>query len=280
MSRGIIRSRARFESRALDPIIRIVNSTDSNNSRAGSPAWRDEQLADPHAVPDKAARVQRMFSAIADSYDLNNRVHSMGRDQAWRRQAVRLCKVKASDVVLDVACGTGDLSIAFHAAGARRVVGVDFTHEMNRLADRKKPLAPRPIDFMDGDAMRLPLADRSVDVVSIAFGIRNVADPRRAIGEFHRVLAPGGRLCILEFSLPTNPLLRGLYNFYFKQIMPRTATLISRDKSGAYRYLPQSVNTFLGRREMASMMADAGFVSVSQHPMTFGIAVAYLGRRQ
>lgn len=261
-----------------------TSSTSSDAATQDPPAWREDQLANPHAAPDKAQRVRQMFSAIARSYDLNNRLHSMGRDQAWRRAAVKLCQVRTGDTVLDVACGTGDLSLAFHKAGVKRVVGVDFTHNMNCIADRKKP-APesgqaRPVDFFDGDAMRLPLADRAVDVVSIAFGIRNVADPGRAIGEFYRVMAPGGRLCILEFSLPANPILRGFYNFYFKRVMPRTATLISGDKSGAYQYLPQSVNTFLGRKEMMRMMAQAGFVSVSQHPMTFGIAVAYIGRKR
>jgi demethylmenaquinone methyltransferase/2-methoxy-6-polyprenyl-1,4-benzoquinol methylase len=248
---------------------------------SGEPAWRDDQLHNPHAVVDKAQRVQQMFSAIAGSYDLNNRLHSMWQDQAWRRKAVRLCGVKPSDMVLDVACGTGDLSLAFADAGPRRVVGIDFTHNMVRIAELKRnqghhPQRP-PIGFGDGDAMRLPIGDASVDVVSIAFGIRNVADPAAAMREFARVLRPGGRVCILEFSLPTNPVMRGLYNFYFKHIMPRTATLISRDRSGAYKYLPQSVNTFLGRPQMVAMMEAAGFRDVKQTPMTLGIAVAYLG---
>jgi demethylmenaquinone methyltransferase / 2-methoxy-6-polyprenyl-1,4-benzoquinol methylase len=125
----------------------------------------------------------------------------------------------------------------------------------------------------------LPLPKTSVDVVSIAFGIRNVADWGRAIDEFARVLRPGGRLIILEFSLPTNALLRALYNFYFCRIMPITATLISRDKTGAYRYLPESVNTFISREAMQARMHQAGFMDIVARPLTCGICVCYRGIR-
>jgi demethylmenaquinone methyltransferase/2-methoxy-6-polyprenyl-1,4-benzoquinol methylase len=257
------------------------------------PAWSADDLQrNPHAAADKARRVREMFSAIAPSYDLNNRLHSFGRDQAWRRAAVKMAQVKPGETVLDAACGTGDLAMAFGAAGAARVIGVDFTYEMLTVAARKaadhadaanprRGAAPmRPLSYHAGDAMRLPLADRSVDVVSIAFGIRNVAQPGQAFAEFHRVLRPGGRLIVLEFSLPRNPLLRGLYNFYFRHVMPRTATLIARDKSGAYRYLPRSVNTFINRDTLAGMMTDAGFESIAQKPVTFGIAVIYRGTKR
>jgi demethylmenaquinone methyltransferase/2-methoxy-6-polyprenyl-1,4-benzoquinol methylase len=133
--------------------------------------------------------------------------------------------------------------------------------------------------WINADAQALPLADQSSDVVSIAFGIRNVQDPLAALKEFHRILRPGGRVIILEFSLPTNPVLRGLYNFYFRKILPRTATLISGDKTGAYKYLPESVNTFIGREQMMSMMREAGFNDVQQFPLTFGVCVCYRGHK-
>ncbi len=250
-----------------------------------------------------------MFSAIAPSYDLNNRLHSMGQDQAWRKKSVRHANVKPTDVVLDVACGTGDLSMAFARAGAQRVIGMDFTHDMVTIAQTKRPPPPPPptsphispallngeggsstsspaqrsathpttLHYQTADAMRLPLPDASVDVVSIAFGIRNVADPQVALQEFARVLRPGGRLIILEFSLPTNRILRGLFNFYFNHIMSRTCAWIARDRSGAYRYLARSVNTFMGRDEMVQRITDTGLTDVTTKPLTFGIAVIYRG---
>jgi len=272
-----------------------------------SSVWDDSLLANPHAVADKRRRVQKMFSAIAPSYDLNNRLHSLWMDQHWRRVAVKLANLKATDRVVDVACGTGDLALRFYdslvgrfhredgrpeSPGRAQVVGIDFTFEMLPLAHQKAGqafghFAGPPAElaaeryanlaWLNGDAQALPLDDATADVVSIAFGIRNVADPAAAIREFRRVLRPGGRLIILEFSLPTNPVLRGLYNFYFRNVLPRTATLISGDKTGAYKYLPQSVNTFIGREQMMEMMRAGGFTRVEQYPMTFGVCICYRG---
>ncbi len=257
-----------------------------------NPAWTDADLSEnPHIAADKALRVQKMFSAIAPSYDLNNRVHSLWRDQAWRKAAVKMAGLKPGEDVVDVACGTGDLSIAFAQMIAQgHVTGIDFTYEMLPIARRKAASttlpnmrARKPVfvdsvtSFMQGDAMNLPLPDACCDVVSIAFGIRNVADPAKAMREFVRVLRPGGRVIVLEFSLPKNPVLLAGYNFYFKKIMPRTATLIAGDKSGAYKYLPKSVNTFIDRQGMTQMMADAGLTDITLKPMTFGIAVCYRG---
>jgi demethylmenaquinone methyltransferase/2-methoxy-6-polyprenyl-1,4-benzoquinol methylase len=245
----------------------------------GSPpdVWTDSLLADPHSVTDKRQRVQKMFAAIAPSYDLNNRLHSLWMDQSWRRKAVKLSHLKATDTVVDVACGTGDLTLQFaRALGPLRngqIVGIDFTHEMLPIAERKS--TGIPISWFNGDAQSLPLADTSADVISIAFGIRNVATPLLALREFHRVLRSGGRVIILEFSLPTNPVLRKLYNFYFRHILPRTATLISGDRTGAYKYLPQSVNTFIDRQAMVRLLTDAGFEDITHTPMTFGICVCY-----
>ncbi len=246
---------------------------------SNTPQWEPGNLANPHAVADKAQRVNRMFSAIARSYDLNNHLHSLWIDQHWRSVAVKTAAVKPTDIVADVACGTGDLSLAFAKARPARVIGLDFCHPMLQGATHKtqRCSSDRPVGFYEGDALRLPLRDKSVDVVSIAFGIRNVADWGRAIDEFYRVLRPGGRLIILEFSLPRNAVLRAMYNFYFWKVIPFSATLISGDKTGAYRYLPRSVDTFISPNQMQARMEQAGFKDISAAALTFGICYCYRG---
>ena len=268
--------------------------------------WDAERLRNPHAVEDKQRRVRDMFAAIAPSYDLNNRLWSLGIDQLWRKKAVKLSRLKATDTVVDVACGTGDLSICYAKALAQAmelafpwedlgpaVVGVDFTYEMLPPAIRKSqisnlksripnpesqiPNPKSPIPYINGDAQALPLPDACCDVVSIAFGIRNVADSNKAYREFRRVLRPGGRAVVLEFSKPANPAIRWGYNLYFNHVLTRLATLVARDKTGAYRYLASSVETFKPRAQMVSELEAAGFERVEQHPMTFGVAVCYVG---
>ncbi|MCC6428774.1 MAG: bifunctional demethylmenaquinone methyltransferase/2-methoxy-6-polyprenyl-1,4-benzoquinol methylase UbiE [Phycisphaerales bacterium] len=255
----------------------------SSNADPGA-VWSEPELAsDPHRTADKHGKVRRMFAAIARSYDLNNRLHSLGRDQAWRRAAVRAADVKPGDVVLDVACGTGDLTQAFAGSAARRVVGLDFTREMLEIAKVKQGrieagLAGK-ISYVEGDAQNLPFAGNAFDVVSIAFGIRNVADPERAIGEFARVLKPGGRLVILEFGRPGFAPARWFNDFYCGWVMPRTATWISGDRSGAYRYLPKSVGTFMSRPELMERMGAAGLGGVSARALSFGICICYRGTK-
>jgi len=320
------------------------------------PAWTPTKLDNPHADPDKARRVEEMFAAIAPSYDLNNRVHSFGRDQAWRRAAVKMAQLKAADRVADVACGTGDLTFAFARAldvlshpgtfAAQQVVGLDFTEAMlvvarKKLASQTWPWSAKiaqahkaseaeasgneasegevsgnkiagnevvgngiseagvsgvevsgaggaevagvgagaAVPFVFGDALKLPLPDASVDVVSIAFGIRNVTDSDAALAEFYRVLRPGGRLIVLEFTVPSHAVMRLGYNFYCGWLMPRTASLIARDRSGAYKYLPRSVSTFASKAQLVESMQTAGFQGVATKALTFGIAACYRGTK-
>lgn len=246
-------------------------------------AWTDAELVDPHAAGDKPAKVRGMFAAIARRYDLNNRVHSLWRDQAWRRFAVRDAGVRPGDTVIDVACGTGDLTQAFAGTGAARVVGVDFTPEMLDQARRKQvrlaPVNAAKIEYVEGDAQALAFADASADVVSIAFGLRNVADPERALREFARVLRPGGRLVVLEFDRPRLAPVRWFNAWYAGWLMPRTATLISGDRTGAYRYLPRSVGTFMPSRELCAVLGACGFREVRARALTLGICACTRGVR-
>ncbi|HLO41804.1 MAG TPA: bifunctional demethylmenaquinone methyltransferase/2-methoxy-6-polyprenyl-1,4-benzoquinol methylase UbiE [Phycisphaerales bacterium] len=248
------------------------------------PAWSDPELArNPHESAEKHGKVRRMFAAIAGSYDLNNRVHSLWRDQAWRRHAVRAARVQPGQTVLDVACGTGDLTQAFAASPAGKVTGLDFTREMldvARIKQRKiEQAAGSKIEYIEGDAQNLPFPDQSFDVVSIAFGIRNVADPAKAVREFARVLKPGGRLVILEFGKPRFAPARWFNDFYCGWIMPRTATWISGDRSGAYKYLPKSVGTFMEPAALKKLMTDAGLENTSHRALTMGICLCYLAQK-
>jgi demethylmenaquinone methyltransferase/2-methoxy-6-polyprenyl-1,4-benzoquinol methylase len=222
-----------------------------------------------------------MFAAIAGSYDLNNRLHSFGIDTRWRKHAIRRAQLQSTDVVLDVACGTGDLSEGFARAGAKRVLGVDFTPEMLAVAeDRRGRLATRSekIAYVTGDAQALPVADASVDVISIAFGIRNVQDVALACREFRRVLRPGGRLVVLEFESPRFKPVRWANTLYSGWIMPKTAALIAGDRTGAYAYLPKSVDTFMGPEVLLGHLSDAGFADLQRRGLTFGICACYSGR--
>lgn len=240
--------------------------------------WDDTRLVDPHVQPDKASRVQQMFDAIAPTYELVNTVASGARDGRWRREMVRLAKVRADDVHLDVACGTGDVARAFAAAQPRprRIIGLDFSGGMLARA------AARPITsgaFVQADALQLPLADASVSLVTCAFGIRNFNNLHRGLAEMARVLVPGGRAVVLEFCLPRRRLFRGMYLLYANHILPRLGTWVSRDSTGAYRYLPRSVISFPDSGAVAATFRSAGFAEVAVHRLTWGIVAVYVALR-
>jgi demethylmenaquinone methyltransferase/2-methoxy-6-polyprenyl-1,4-benzoquinol methylase len=253
--------------------------TENRTSSSQSPPWDREALRAPHTRADKALRVEAMFDAIASTYERVNTVASLGRDAVWRRRTVAAADVRPSDVVLDLCCGTGDMLRAFAAARppARLIIGVDFAAQM--LARGVHDGLGNEIRLIRGDALRLPLADESVDVISCVFGVRNFQDLQAGLCEMYRVARPGGRVVILEFALPENRLLRWGYRFYCEHVLPRLATLISGDRSGAYRYLPRSIQTFERRDALAQRLEQAGFGNVRLEGMNFGGVVLYRGEK-
>lgn len=241
--------------------------------------WDDERLRFPHAQPDKAKRVRAMFNAIAPTYELVNTVFSAGRDRAWRRKSVALTEPRPTDSVLDIACGTGDMVRMFQGADAppRRLVGCDFaTGMLSRAAQR----SCGDLDWVQADALALPFDSGAFSIISCAFGVRNLQDLDAGLKEMHRVLQPGGRAVILEFTRPANRWWRWLYEFYTSRIMPIGAALVAGDRSGAYRYLPRSVVSFATADDMCRRLVRAGFDNAIATPMTLGAVTIYLANKE
>lgn len=227
-------------------------------------------------------RIAGMFDAIAPRYDFLNHLLSAGIDRHWRSRAIRSMGLTGRERVLDLCTGTADLAIAARQArpGAACVVGVDFAGAMLAIAADKIRRAglSREIALVRGDATRIPVADASVDAVTIAFGIRNVEDPEVACRDIARVLKPGGRLTILEFAIPTTPLFRAAYLSYFRHILPRIGRAIS-GHDAAYGYLPASVGAFASPDAFMNLLRKHGFTDVSADSLTFGSVFLYKARR-
>ncbi|MDR3682100.1 MAG: class I SAM-dependent methyltransferase [Geothrix sp.] len=223
-------------------------------------------------------QVQQMFSAIAGRYDVLNHVLSGGVDFWWWWRMARASGAGPGMRFLDVAAGTGDSSLALARRGAD-VVSTDFTHAMLRLGPakfRRKGLSDRIWASSDADAQALPFRDASFDGLTICYGIRNVEDRALAYGEFLRVLRPGGRLTILEFSTPVFPGLKAFYDWYSLRVLPRIGAWISGDGS-AYTYLPESIRGFPDQRSLAAELESAGFREVRWTNLTGGIVALHLG---
>lgn len=254
-------------------------------------SWSRELLDAPHQVADKASRVRQMFNAIAPRYELINTVFSGGRDAYWRRKAVALCAARSNDDVLDIASGTGDFARAFQRAGVGSVAGCDFAHEMLvralragsadqcRVDGGESHASVREATWVEADALRLPFVSGGFSITSCAFGIRNFRDLDSGFREMYRVLRPGGRAVILEFSRPRNPVTRTLYEVYSTRFMPVAASWLSGDRTGAYRYLPRSVVSFADPPELCRKLQEAGFVEVNATPLTWGVVTVFVARR-
>ena len=218
-----------------------------------------------------------MFDAIAPRYDLLNRVLSAGIDRRWRARAIRSLRLTERDRLLDVCSGTADVALeARRSSATRRVVGVDFAAAMLAygMAKIRRFGEEGHVTLLRGDATQLPVQDRSVDAVTVAFGIRNVERPEAACVEMARVLRPGGRLAILEFGVPRVPGISTLYLWYFKYLLPRVGRSVS-GHSAAYSYLPASVSAFPPPEQFCAMLRASGFEHVSAVPLTLGIVYLY-----
>lgn len=223
--------------------------------------------------------VHQMFDRISQRYDLLNRILSMGMDLHWRRAAVRELDSQQHLRVLDLACGTGDIALAAaDAAPQRSVIGVDRAGEMLALAQHKinERASHSRISLIQGDGMRIPAATSSIDATTIAFGIRNMPDTVACLREMQRILRDGGKIVILEFSLPSNKLFRALHLFYLRRIVPLIGSALSGD-SYAYSYLNKTIETYPCGEEFCLLLKSAGFDRIVFRPLTLGIVTIYTG---
>jgi demethylmenaquinone methyltransferase/2-methoxy-6-polyprenyl-1,4-benzoquinol methylase len=226
---------------------------------------------------NKAAQVRLMFTQIAPRYDFLNHALSLNIDKRWRRlvikQVAELLR-RPGAVALDLCCGTADLSLELGALAP--TFGVDFCHPMLELGFKKVRRARRPVELVEGDALRVPFADSMFDVVTVAFGLRNVDGTTAGLREIYRLLKPGGRGVILEFSRPQVPVFRSLFQFYFTRLLPRIGNAVS-GSSFAYQYLPDSVQAFPDQKELAAIMGAVGFSDVRYYNLFGGVASLHIG---
>ncbi len=230
------------------------------------------------AAKEHAGRVREMFATIASRYDLLNHLLSGNVDKRWRRIVATRVKEKlpsSSSRILDVACGTGDLSLTLFEITGAGVVGTDFCRPMLDIAAGK--ISDR-IRLIEGDALDLPFRDGTFDVATIAFGLRNLSNVESGLAELSRVLKPGGWVAVLEFSRPANAILRPMFNVYFRKVLPWMGGVISGSRN-AYTYLPASVRKFPDQEQLALLMEQAGFDQVGYENLTGGIAALHMGRR-
>ncbi|MDE0482326.1 MAG: bifunctional demethylmenaquinone methyltransferase/2-methoxy-6-polyprenyl-1,4-benzoquinol methylase UbiE [Candidatus Poribacteria bacterium] len=229
----------------------------------------------------QAQRIKNLFSAIARHYDFLNSLLSLRFDRVWRRETVKASRVTPTSKVLDVCTGTGELALAYadkiDTSGS--VIGSDFCFEMLVVGKQKVERQERAHAFVpiEADTLTLPFSDNTFDIVSVGFGIRNVTDLKLGIREMTRVAVPGGRIAILEFTQPVNPMFRGLYYFYFTKILPFIGNCISRSKDDAYGYLPRSVMQFPNCDALKVVMEQCGLTDVQYYRKTLGIVAIHVG---
>ena len=228
-------------------------------------------------------RVRQMFGEIAPKYDLMNHLLSANVDRYWRWRTVRLAPPRDDAPILDVCTGTGDLALSYYrrTGGKVPIVAADFCREMLDVGESKKRRTGinGQLTVVEADTQALPFESDRFQLVTVAFGLRNVADTDRGLREMARVCKRGGRVVILEFSLPRRQPMKSLYGWYFRNVLPRLGRLLARNSQEAYSYLPASVGEFPQGDALAERMRGAGLTEVVQHPLTFGIATLYIGNK-
>jgi demethylmenaquinone methyltransferase/2-methoxy-6-polyprenyl-1,4-benzoquinol methylase len=232
------------------------------------------------AVDKSEVRVRGMFAEIAPRYDFMNHFLSLGTDVYWRWRTVRKVSPQGHAPILDLCTGTGDLALAFRKASTNgtAVVGADFCHPMLVLGHEKaRRREASGVTFVEADAQRLPFSDNMFQIVSVAFGLRNVTDTDQGLREMIRVCQPGGKIAVLEFSMPTVQPFRFAYGFYFRHVLPKIGQMLARNQQDAYNYLPASVGEFPQGEALAQRMRAAGASQVAYYPLTLGVATLYVG---
>lgn len=223
--------------------------------------------------------IGHLFDGIAGTYDMLNHLLSLNIDKSWRKKTVKM--LTPCNQLLDVAIGTADLSLEImKQKKAQEIQGLDVSKEMMRLGEEKvrKAGLEGKVKFELGSALEMPYADNSYDAVTCAYGVRNFPDADKGLEEFFRVMKPGGQLAILEFSYPTNPVIRWTYDLFFSHVLPLIGRMVSKDK-GAYAYLNESVKNFMWGEEMCEHIKAAGFKDVKFRTLTFGITTIYTGKK-
>jgi demethylmenaquinone methyltransferase / 2-methoxy-6-polyprenyl-1,4-benzoquinol methylase len=236
-----------------------------------------------HDIDKSSDRVRKMFGQIAGRYDLLNRLLSLGIDRSWRRRMVRLVPPEGDAPILDVCTGTADLALAYSwvSRGKVPIVGADFCKPMLAVGRGKchRAAGQPSVALFEADTLRLPFRGDTFQIVCVAFGLRNVADTDAGLREMTRVCLPGGRVAVLEFSMPNAWPLGDLYAWYFQRVLPRIGQALARNTLAAYNYLPRSVGRFPQGEALAERMRAAGLCDVWFRPMTFGVATLYVGRK-
>ena len=227
-------------------------------------------------MDEKKNKVKNIFDSIAGKYDFLNHLLSFGVDHYWRRKALKLSGVNSESILLDVACGTGDVAIEAHKQGVRKIIGADFSHNMLELFAKKSNWIKGK--SVQTTAEQMPFKENVFTNITVAFGVRNFYDIKSGFKSFHRILKQNGKATVIEFQMPENIFFKSLYKFYFKKILPFIGGIISKNKV-AYNYLPKSVEEFDEKIILVDLLKEVGFKSVKKHRLTFGIVQVVIAEK-